>query len=466
MRLAYDYQTMRRFDVDGRLHVLDCRISKANVCPYYGREIPGAEQLGLDPDRVYQLYRDPAELERAAPTFANLQLLMAHIPVNAEDPQTELTVGTLGSDVRFEAPYLVASLAIWTAEAIALVESRAQAQLSCSYRYTAVMDPGKTPDGVAYDGRMCNIVGNHVALVEEGRAGPDVVVNDAIFPSEVIPVKYAKILAAIKSFLKPDAQPVAVDAAIGAALTDAPQSMVFARVMTAIRPFLKPDTDAFQLASDGAVEKAIDAEHEEKKKADDEEKDDDEKKADDAYREAEDMYHKAADMEGEEAREMYKKASDKYKEAHDRGHKKGDEMHRKAKDAAEGVKPGPREGETGAALDAAIAAGRVISAADAKALADAAVLDATARINALNTARKDVESLVGVVALDSADDVYRFALDKCGVSITGVHPSAYPSLIEMYKTRRREAAVNPVIAADARNAVAEAIPGLGRIVHA
>jgi hypothetical protein len=44
------------------------------------------------------------------------------------------------------------------------------------------MTPG-TYKGQPYDGRMTDIVGNHIALVEEGRAGADVHVNDAALPT-------------------------------------------------------------------------------------------------------------------------------------------------------------------------------------------------------------------------------------------------------------------------------------------
>jgi hypothetical protein len=40
------------------------------------------------------------------------------------------------------------------------------------------MTPG-TIDGQSYDGVMRDIVANHVAIVVEGRAGPDVVVGDS-----------------------------------------------------------------------------------------------------------------------------------------------------------------------------------------------------------------------------------------------------------------------------------------------
>ena len=177
--LAFDRSSARSYDADGRMHVAKTHISKANVCPYLGSEIPGWQGLGLQPDKVYNLYRDPAELEKGAASFNNLPLLRRHIQVSADEPMKDDVVGSIGSDVAFSAPYLDASLCIWDAEAIAAVESGQLEELSSAYRYTPVMEPGTTPEGEAYDGRMTNIRGNHLALVEVGRAGPDVVVADA-----------------------------------------------------------------------------------------------------------------------------------------------------------------------------------------------------------------------------------------------------------------------------------------------
>jgi hypothetical protein len=80
--LAFD-KSVRITDQDGRLHVAITNISKANVCEYLGSEIPDAAALGLQPERKYRLYRDAAELEKAAPTFNNLPLLTRHVPVTA-----------------------------------------------------------------------------------------------------------------------------------------------------------------------------------------------------------------------------------------------------------------------------------------------------------------------------------------------------------------------------------------------
>jgi len=177
LKLALD-RSARRVDVDGRLHVDRSHISKANVCVYYGNEIPGWEALGLDGSKVYRLLRDPVELERAAPTFARLPILSKHVPVTVDTPQPDLIVGAIGSDVAFAAPYLDADLCVWDAKAIAGIETEQIIELSCAYRYVPVMEAGEF-EGQAYDGKMTEIQGNHLALVEVGRAGADVVVADA-----------------------------------------------------------------------------------------------------------------------------------------------------------------------------------------------------------------------------------------------------------------------------------------------
>lgn len=176
--IAMDRDTVRRVDDDGHMFVETTPISKANVCPYYGKEIPDNDKLGLDPEKVYQLYRDPEELAKAAPTFAGKPLLLIHTAVSADDHPREVVVGSVGDAVEFKAPYLMAPLNIWDGEAIDLIESKKQRELSSSYRYRADMTAG-IADGERYDGRMVDMSANHVALVEAGRAGKDVLVMDS-----------------------------------------------------------------------------------------------------------------------------------------------------------------------------------------------------------------------------------------------------------------------------------------------
>lgn len=68
-----------------------------------------------------------------------------------------------------------------------------------------------------------------------------------------------------------------------------------------------------------------------------------------------------------------------------------------------------------------------------KAIADAEART-VARMNAMHQALADVEPIVGkIVAMDKAESVYKFALDQAGVDTKDVHPSAYRSLVELFK---------------------------------
>jgi uncharacterized protein len=174
-RIALD---RRMIDAEGRMRVPDCRISAARVNDYLGSEIPGGAALGLDMQKIYRVYRDRKALKAAAPSFEGVQLLDDHVPVSALSPQKQRVVGTV-SNVRWQAPYLVADLICWDASAIARIRDGSQKQISCGYGYVQVVEAG-TVDGESFDIRMTEIVGNHVALVPLGRVGSDVVVADAM----------------------------------------------------------------------------------------------------------------------------------------------------------------------------------------------------------------------------------------------------------------------------------------------
>ncbi len=177
-RLAFDKASVRTYDTDGRMRVELTPISKANICPYKGDEIPGYEDLGLDPSKVYRLLRDPKELEKAAKTSNGIPLLLVHTPTSADDHPREITVGSVGTDAVWKSPYLMNSLMIWDGEGIAGVESEEQKELSPGYHYVPVMTPGEF-EGEPYDGVMTEIEFNHLCLVEEGRTGSDVLVMDS-----------------------------------------------------------------------------------------------------------------------------------------------------------------------------------------------------------------------------------------------------------------------------------------------
>ena len=377
-RLALDRATVRTIDKDGRLHVEITPISKANVCPYYGREIPGAEALGLEPDRIYQLLRDPGELAKAAPTFNNLPLLNKHVRTSADDPQKDAIVGSTGTDASYDAPYLKNSLVVWDASAIAGVRTGEQRELSASYHYVADMTPG-IYEGGPYDGRMTEIVGNHVALVPVGRAGADVLVSDQL-PEDMNPMKQ-KHRAAVRAALVATVAPMlAQDSAIAD-----------------LRKLANAAKSVAGLAQDAAAkfpEAKLDAEHLAKvlKLAQDESEEEAEKKAED---------------EDEEDEKDEKKAEDEEEEEEEDGKQ---------------------------AMDAAL-------------VRKEARAEVRREFQAIREAEALVRPLVGeIAAMDSAEAIHRYALDKLAIDHAGVHPSALPALLKMAADKAKPA---PRIAQDA-----------------
>jgi hypothetical protein len=177
--LAMDQTSVRTFSPDGHLHVALSNISRAQTSPYWGREIPDADKLGLDPNKKYMLLRHPDELAKAAPSFNGLPILADHKPVSADDHPSDLVIGATGTDARYEHPMLQNSLHFWSQPAIDAIRNGTQRELSCAYHYDPDMTPG-VYEGKRYDGIMRNIHGNHVALVEDGRVGPVAVVADAM----------------------------------------------------------------------------------------------------------------------------------------------------------------------------------------------------------------------------------------------------------------------------------------------
>ena len=447
--LAFDRASVRTIDQDGRMHIAVSNLSKATVNPYQGSEIPDGEALGLDPSKIYMLLRDPGELEKASGTFNNIPLIDAfdqtgkeHIPVFADDPHKEIVVGSTGTDAAFKAPYLQNILVVWDANSIAGIESDERKEISCAYHYRADMTPG-TYQGTPYDGVMRDIRGNHVALVAVGRAGPDVVVGDSQLEIEHMkkPLSRRAVLAkgalvALKPKLAADAN-LDVNALV-AGITAANWKAKKADLIAAIKPKLAADADIGDIAQ---LLDALDGD-----KADDDVAVDEDPAAP-TPAPAED-----ADPIDEVIAMLKGKLSDEDCQAIEQklhGLKlAGDEDPDPAMDTPPPTPgtPAPpttsnekKDGVSKPAMDAAIKAA-------VKVAEDAAIK----RVIAIADAKAAVKPYVGelAIAADSAEGVYKAALDVLGVSVEGVHPSAYRAILQAQKKPGEVAA--PRIAADSR----------------
>ena len=173
------FGSKRSKDANGYLRCEDCNITKTQVAPYLSNEIPNWKEFGLEPGKIYYVLRPEAELKKAVETFNNLPLTRKHIEVDVDNVPKEDIIGSLGDSAVFEDGYLKNNLIVYDQKYIDRIENGKQKELSCGYRYTPVRESGEY-NGQHYDFVMKDIIGNHVALVKEGRAGHDVMVSDTI----------------------------------------------------------------------------------------------------------------------------------------------------------------------------------------------------------------------------------------------------------------------------------------------
>lgn len=190
------------------MEVRDNPISKVGVFDYLGSEIPGAE----DPNRVYKVYRPAEELARQE-TIDSFKLMpfideheilgRAGMPAERKGMQ-----GTLGEQIYFDAPYLRGNIKIHSSAAQSLIKA-GKVELSPCYGCDWVKGDGSF-EGQPYQYTQRNIMGNHLALVEEGRTGPDVAVQDSrsftldsaeLLPMEFTPEQLAQLKALIAEMM-------------------------------------------------------------------------------------------------------------------------------------------------------------------------------------------------------------------------------------------------------------------------
>lgn len=415
-------QSVREKSPEGHLRIMRCVLSSACVCPYYGREIPGWETLGLQPDTIYQLYRDPTSLAQAAATMDGKPVLFQHKPVSADDHPKEITVGGV-SATRWEDPDLIGSFTVWDQEAIDAIESGDLKAVSAGYAYRAIAQGG-VHDGQPYSLTMVDIVFNHLALVSVPRV-PNAVIGD---------------------------QNTTTEAAL-ATKTPARNKDFRAKLLASVRPFLAQDADATKL------EKALDDLDEATPvppggaipgKGDPKE-------------------GSAKDASPEELAEILRNSGltddqialccaalappglDEGEEAARRNEAVGAEkadIEKKLKDAglsdeqiaaALAAKP---SGSTPPAMDQGISV-QAMDAAIAQAVRKAEQATVQ-RVNALHTAREAVRPYVGEVSgMDSAAGVYGFALKEAGYDVKGLDEA---TLCQIWKnhTKMQEAAQKPV----------------------
>ena len=120
-------------------------------------------------------YRSPDEVfnEDSLKSFEDAPLTNDHPPVSLDVKNTkDFQRGNVRNVRKDEdGEHVAANVRITDEEAIGAVEA-GKVELSCGYTCDVIFEPGVSPDGIKFDARQTNIRGNHVAIVDRGRAGP------------------------------------------------------------------------------------------------------------------------------------------------------------------------------------------------------------------------------------------------------------------------------------------------------
>lgn len=425
--IVYDkniFGSNREVDGNGFLRVDANNITKTQVAPYLGREIPHWKDFGLESEKVYYVLRPEEELKKAVKTFNNLPLTRKHIEVDVDNVPKEDIIGSMGDSAEFNSPYIKNSLIVYDKKEIEKILSGKKKELSCGYTYTPIPESGEF-NGEHYDFKMTDIVGNHVALVKEGRAGHDVMVSDTIekvkekimglFRKKEIVAdekKEEKVGVVMKEFKDGE-----LKSGSGEKVTDPKQAMAI----------------ALSEADNVAKDKEIPEKQDEPEKAGDKKAlDKGENKVEEKSEEV--LVKDKCSAKDEEEKDLKGKEKEAFAEGVEYGEKKEKEEPKKldSEHESEGEKKALKEEakdedkkeekkeEKVQAKDEAMVMDIDSIKAEAR---EAGRQEAITDYKAREIARKAVRKVVGdvdVFAFDSAEEIYKFACEKSGLNLTDV----------------------------------------------
>lgn len=156
--------------------VVQARAARAgNVQVYRGDEVARPDLAQV------RIYRDPDEIFRpeSLRSFGHKPVTLDH-PPEAVTPRTWRGVarGHVGDEVVRDGEFVRIPMLLADSAAIAAVQG-GRREISVGYTCDLDWTPGTAPDGSPYDARQTQVIVDHVAIVAQGRAGPDCRIGDA-----------------------------------------------------------------------------------------------------------------------------------------------------------------------------------------------------------------------------------------------------------------------------------------------
>jgi len=174
--------TKRIYSVEGFLQVPAC-ISRIGVQNYTALEMGLSDR---DPKDVIRVFRPEEEVfaEESMLSFASKPVTDNHPPEAVTSKNSKkFTVGHSVPEVTHDNKFVNTTLHILDAATIAKIES---GKVELSNGYSADIDwvSGISPEGEQFDAIQRNIKGNHIAIVDRGRAGPTCSLADNSTPTK------------------------------------------------------------------------------------------------------------------------------------------------------------------------------------------------------------------------------------------------------------------------------------------
>ena len=178
-------------DTNGYWEIKNNPISKVGVFPYMGRSISDE----CEPDKVYYVYRSAETLSQSVPTwdnppkpFINDHEMLGEGFSKIDDRPVQGVI----HNPHFENDVLYADISVYS-ESLKDKIANGKKELSLGYFCKYRKEKG-VYKGQAYDYVQEDMIGNHIALVDNGRCGSDVKVFDSKCTMDSLEIPEDKIL--------------------------------------------------------------------------------------------------------------------------------------------------------------------------------------------------------------------------------------------------------------------------------
>lgn len=193
-----DKSSKRTKDENGFLTIKDNPIAVAGVFEYLHSEL-----FENGEDRVVKVYRDFEDLKAVKDKFSKMPIMFNHKWVGDEANQVD---GAISEDIRIDEKNLslISDLTIYNPELVEAIENDKIIELSPGYTGEVVEEKGRF-NGTDYDYRQIPNITNHLAVVENGRAGGSLKIQDSkikIMERENMKTEDKKFLDTLKRLLK------------------------------------------------------------------------------------------------------------------------------------------------------------------------------------------------------------------------------------------------------------------------